>query len=288
MIDANKHTYSISAMCKLLNISRQTYYYKTKKKPSEAALEAAVTEEFNRSRKNYGTRKIKAALAKRDILVSRRKISQIMNRRGLKSNYTKANYRKHTSNVNHSDIGNTLDRAFTEREPLEAIITDLTYVRAGTTWCYVCFIIDLFNREIIGHSCGPNKDAPLVKSAFQTISHPLTEVKIFHTDRGKEFDNKLIDTILETFDIERSLSKKGCPYDNAVAESTYKSFKVEFVYPNTFDTLNQLKLQLFDYVNWWNYLRLHGSLGYETPIGIRNLRLAERILDNEHGCGSVA
>ncbi|MGM8141891.1 transposase, partial [Enterococcus italicus] len=118
--------------------------------------------------------------------------------------------------------------------------------------CYVCFIIDLFNREIIGHSCGPNKDAALVKRAFQTISHPLTEVKIFHTDRGKEFDNKLIDTILETFDIERSLSKKGCPYDNAVAESTYKSFKAAFVYPNTFDTLNQLKLQLFDYVNWWN------------------------------------
>lgn len=106
------------------------------------------------------------------------------------------------------------------------------------------------NREIIGHSCGPNKDAPLVKSAFQTISHPLTEVKIFHTDRGKEFDNKLIDTILETFDIERSLNKKGCPYDNAVAESTCKSFKVEFVYPNIFETLNQLKLQLFDYVNW--------------------------------------
>lgn len=116
----------------------------------------------------------------------------------------------------------------------------------------------------------------------------MTEVKIFHTDRGKEFDNKLIDTILKTFAIERSLSKKGCPYDNAVAESTYKSFKAEFVYPNTFDTLNQLKLQLFDYVNWWNYLRLHGSLGYETPISIRNLRLAERILDNEHGCGSVA
>lgn len=225
-------------MCKLLNISRQTYYYKTKEKPNEASLEEAVTEEFDRSRKNYGTRKIKAALAKRDIFVSRRKIGQIMNRRGLKSNYTKANYRKHTSNVNPSDIGNTLNRIFTDREPLEAIITDLTYVRVGTTWCYVCFIIDLFNREIIGHSCGPNKDAALVKRACQTISHPLTEVKIFHTDRGKEFDNKLIDTILKTFAIERSLSKKGCPYDNAVAESTYKSFKAEFVYPNTFDTLN--------------------------------------------------
>ncbi len=70
--------------------------------------------------------------------------------------------------------------------------------------------------------------------------------------------------------IGQIMNRQGCPYDNAVAESTYKSFKAEFVYPNTFDTLNQLKLQLFDYVNWWNYLRLHGSLGYETPISIRN------------------
>ncbi len=86
----------------------------------------------------------------------------------------------------------------------------------------------------------------------------------------REHRTYTIDTILKIFDIERSLSKKGCPYDNAVAESTYKSFKAEFVYPNTFDKLNQLKLQLFDYVNWWNYLRLHDSLGYETLISIRN------------------
>lgn len=266
MFDANKHTYSISAMCKLLNISRQTYYYKTKEKPSEAALEAAVTEEFNHSRKNYGTRKIKAALAKRDILVSRRKISQIMNRRGLKSNYTKANYRKHTSNVNHSDIENPLDRAFTEREPLEAIITDLTNVRVGTTWCYVCFIIDLFNREIIGHTCCPNKDAPLVKSAFQTISHPLTEVKIFHTDRGKEFDNKLIDTILETFYIERSLSKKGCPYDNVPAENFFGIMKQEMYYGNVYHSYEALEQAIHNYIRYYNEDRIKEKLGYLSPV----------------------
>ncbi len=97
-------------MCRILGLSRQSYYYQSKPKKDESELEEAVAEEFIRSRKNYGTRKIKAALAKRDILVSRRKIGQIMNRRGLKSNDTKANYRKHTSNVNHSDIGNTLEK----------------------------------------------------------------------------------------------------------------------------------------------------------------------------------
>ena len=137
--------------------------------------------------------------------------------------------------------------------------------------------MDLFNREILGYSCGEHKDAVLVK-AFSCIKQPLTEVEIFHTDRGKEFDNQAIDELLTTFDINRSLSHKGCPFDNAVAESTYKSLKVEFVYQYTFETLQQLDLELFDYVNWWNHLRLHGTLGYETPVGYRNQRLAQRIL----------
>ncbi|WP_143358011.1 transposase, partial [Escherichia coli] len=82
--------------------------------------------------------------------------------------------------------------------------------------------------EILGYSCGEHKDAVLVKKAFSRIKQPLTEVEIFHTDRGKEFDNQAIDELLTTFDINRSLSHKGCPFDNAVAESTYKSLKVEF------------------------------------------------------------
>ena len=144
-------------------------------------------------------------------------------------------------------------------------------------------ILDLFNREIIGYSCGEHKSAELVKKAFSTIAYPLTEVALFHTDRGKEFDNQTIEKILQAFGITRSLSKKGCPYDNAVAESTYKSVKIEFVYPQQFETLKELELELFDYVHWWNHLRLHGTLLYETPIHFRYQRLAQRTLDNEHG-----
>ncbi|BDP59367.1 hypothetical protein EfmJHP38_03050 [Enterococcus faecium] len=125
-------------------------------------------------------------------------------------------------------------------------------------------------------------------STVAISAQPLTEVEIFHTDRGKEFDNQAIDELLTTFDINRSLSHKGCPFDNAVAESTYKSLKVEFVYQYTFETLQQLDLELFDYVNWWNHLRLHGTLGYETPVGYRNQRLAQRILDNELGCANAS
>lgn len=86
-------------------------------------------------------------------------------------------------------------------------------------------VIDLSNREIIGYSCGANKEASLVKKVFASIKGDLRKVEIFHTDRGSEFDNYLIDETLEAFGIKRSLSAVACPYDNAVAESTFKIIK---------------------------------------------------------------
>jgi len=269
VIDANRHKYSVSALCKALNISRQSYYYKAKEKADESDLEAEIENSFRKSRNNYGTRKIKKDILSKGFKVSRRKIGRIMEAKGLVSNYTVKCFKVHKNEVNEAKLENTLDREFQNRAPLEAIVTDLTYVKVGCSWHYICMIIDLFNREIIGHSCGARKDAALVKQAFSAISYPLVDVNIFHTDRGKEFDNKVIDELLEAFKISRSLSRKGNPYDNSVAESTYKSTKVEFVHQNTFANLKELKLQLFDYVNWWNNHRLHGTLDYVTPAEYR-------------------
>ena len=75
----------------------------------------------------------------------------------------------------------------------------------------------------------------------------------------------MIDDILNAFSIRRSLSMKGCPYDNAVAESTFKSFKAEFVYKRIFTSIEQLRLELTDYVHWFNCIRLHSTLGYLSP-----------------------
>ena len=93
----------------------------------------------------------------------------------------------------------------------------------------------------------------------------LFGIQMFHTDRGGEFDNALIEELLDSFQISRSLSMKRCPYDNAVAESTFKMIKAEFVYSRRFDSLNQLQLELADYAHWFNNIRLHGTLGYLSP-----------------------
>ena len=75
------------------------------------------------------------------------------------------------------------------------VVSDLTYVRVGDKWNYICLFVDLYNREMIGHSTGTNKDAALVYRAISTIKNDLRKIQIFHTDRGKEFDNKLIDEV---------------------------------------------------------------------------------------------
>jgi putative transposase len=162
-----------------------------------------------------------------------------------------------------------VDRKFDEQPYLNVVVSDLTYVRVGHRWHYICVLVDLFNREIIGYISGPNKDAALVKKAFRTVSTNLSQINIFHTDRGNEFKNQVIDEILEAFNIKRSLSMKGCPYDNAVAEATYKVIKTEFVKNQRFETHEQLGYELADYVNWYNNHRIHSSLGYLSPVEYR-------------------
>jgi putative transposase len=129
---------------------------------------------------------------------------------------------------NEAPVKNELQRQFKQEEPLAVIVSDLTYVRVGTKWYYVCLFVDFFNREIIGYSVGASKSAGFVYQALSSIKGNLNDVQLFHTDRGKEFDNKLISEALEAFGIQRSLSMKGCPYDNAVAEAMFKVFKTEF------------------------------------------------------------
>lgn len=273
MIKSNAHKYSVSAMCKVLQVSRSTYYYEAKQKTDDSELTAAVIDIFKASRNNYGTRKIKHELAKRKMIVSRRRIGRIMKQEGLVSTYTTAQFHPQKDSCNESKIANVVNRKFDEQPYRNVVVSDLTYVRVGMSWNYICVLVDLFNREIIGYSAGPHKTAKLVKQAFMTVSGNLENIHIFHTDRGNEFKNQLIDETLETFNITRSLSHKGCPYDNAVAEATFKIIKTEFVKNQIFMNLDALQLHLADYVNWFNNHRIHSSLGYLTPVEYRENNL---------------
>ena len=273
MIKANAHKYPVSAMCRVLQVNRSTYYYEAKQLPDESGLASEIKEIFRKSRNNYGTRKIKRELMKTGKQVSRRRIGRIMKQEGLVSNYTTAQFKPQKDTCNESKTENILNRQFQNREYRDVVISDLTYVRVGAHWNYICVLVDLYNREIIGYSAGEHKTAELVKAAFQSVEGSLEDICLFHTDRGNEFKNQTVEELLETFHIRRSLSHKGWPYDNAVAEATFKIIKTEFVWNETFTDISELKLKLWDYVHWYNHHRIHSSLGYQTPVQYRQNNL---------------
>lgn len=243
-------------------------------------LDKLVVRIFNENRKVYGCRKIAVVLKRTyNRSASKNTVRKIMKKHCLISVYNLYPKLKHRrTSVNSSKIGNILNRRFSDWGIREAVVSDLTYIRIDNKWMYLCTITDLCNREIIGASVGPNKNAKLVKKAFQTIKGcDLRSLKLFHTDRGTEFDNELIDEVLETFGIERSLSQKGCPYDNAVAETTFKTIKKELIYVMTFRNLNHFKAEIFDYIHWYNNKRIHGALNFYTPNEIKKMILKRKL-----------
>ena len=275
MIQQNAHKYSISAQCKCLGIARSTYYYETTGRIDDSKVAPQIQVAFYENRSVYGSRKIKIVLARRGFAVSRRRICRVMKENNLVSAYAKSRYKVNIGKCNEAAIPNELGRKFDNQKKHAVVVSDLTYVRVNHKWHYICILLDLFNREIIGCSAGARKDAQLVFDAFASVELDLGKIQMFHTDRGSEFNNLLIDDMLDTFQIRRSLSLKGCPYDNAVAESTFMIFKAEFVYGRNFPNLQALKLELADYVHWFNHFRIHSSLGYRSPIEFKQQTLTK-------------
>ena len=257
-------------MCNALGLNRSSYYYKETGKTVDTELENAIIHEFFLSKRCYGTRKLKKQLDREQnghpsFRVSRRRIGDIMKKYSLVPKYTLKRGKKRVQNVNNDPIPNKAERQFTERKPLEVVVSDLTYLKCAGRWHYLCLLLDLHGRKIIGSAAGRHKDAKLVRTAFYGVQTDLRRIGIFHTDRGSEFKNQVIDEIVNAFGMTRSLSAKGSPIDNAVAESMYNIVKTEFAFGEEFADLDELELKWFDYVNWYNNVRIHGSLGYLTP-----------------------
>lgn len=265
-----KEKYSVTELCKYLGMKRNSYYYEEIPKKNDDKLVQVVKETFAHNKGVYGLDKMYKALHKKGVSIGNKKLSRIMKEENLVSKYVKRRKPHNTDNaVNTDKIENKINREFTGRKPLEVVASDLTYVDVNQKWNYICLLIDLSHREIIGYAAGENKDAALVKRAWLSVKKDIRDICIFHTDRGSEFKNEEIDKILNVGKIERSLSRAGTPIDNAVCESMYDIVKTEFIYEEHFKDTEDLQNKLGGWVWWYNNERLHSSLGYKTPVESR-------------------
>ena len=172
---ANAGRYPVSAQCEMPGVARSVCCSMRSRaespKPPDP-IEPDVLAAHEASRRRYGARKIKASLARRGITASRRRICRIMRENGLAGAYGRKKLECHPGRSNEADLPNVVARQFGGREPRAHVCVGLAYVRVGGGWSCVCLLVDLANREIVGHSAGPRKDADLVRAAFATVEFP--------------------------------------------------------------------------------------------------------------------
>jgi transposase InsO family protein len=261
----------------MLKISR-SYYYKLVKlkyaissafdEAEEARLQARVESIYNASKRMYGCRKIAAMLAKENIHLSPYKVLKIMRNNGLSSLYRKKKRFQPYSNKRSdtTDRVNVLEQHFTQNKVRKMITSDLTYIPFGNSFLYVCFVVDLYNREIIAHGVSDRHDADFVYQTLSSINLKKTEV--FHSDRGTEFINQRVEKLLEENGVVRSVSKAGYPYDNAVSENLFGIFKREWM-KELYTSIEMLRDDVNDFVNNYNIFRIHSHLNYQSPVEFR-------------------
>ena len=268
--------YPIEKMCKVLGVSRSSYYRWYSGGPSARALEnmlftKLVKEEFDLSRQTYGSPRIAAALRRKGHAISRRRVARIMRTNGWRCR-PKRRYRATTDSRHlHPVSPNRLGQQFSAERPDEAWVSDITYIRTGQGWLYLTTIIDLFDRQVVGWSLSTGLQTgqttvPAWKMASlkRKIERPL----VFHSDRGVQYASEEFRELVRSSPlVTRSMSRKANCWDNAVAESFFKTLKTELVHRQNFATREKARSAIFQYIEiWYNRKRLHSSLGYKTPM----------------------
>ena len=174
----------------------------------------------------------------------------------------------HSTKPERGDYKNILKRKFKQSAPNQIWVSDITYIRVGQKWAYLCVVIDLFSRKVISWKISFKPDAELLISTFKKAYAKRNFPKglIFHSDRGTQYTSKDFRKLLDEFGVVQSFSGRGCPYDNAVAESFFKYLKKEETYRKTYSDLSDLHSSLFEYIDgFYNPKRPHSSNDFLSP-----------------------
>jgi transposase InsO family protein len=261
-------------MCKVLKVSRSSYYKHLNKKPSNREIQnqtisQEILEIYRQSKRRYGAVKIYRCLIGKGIKISLKRTQRLMKKLGIRSIIVKK-YRPMKSNSKVVEKENLIKRDFSTTSINEKWVTDITYINTiRDGWCYLASVMDLHTRKIIGYAMSTSIDTEL---AIQAVKNSMKLQKpakplILHSDLGSQYTSlDFKQYIQSTKIIMHSFSGKGCPYDNACIESFHASLKKEEVNLIRYFDFNAAKLAIFEYIeSWYNRKRIHGSIGYLTP-----------------------
>ena len=265
--------FPIEKMCKVLQVSTSGYY-KWKIKPisnrilTKNEIKQKPTTIYFTSKQRYGSPRIAIELNALGYKISRITVAKYMKELGLRSKLSKKFKVTTDSKHNYLVVENVLNRNFMVTIPSRVWVSDITYIQTKEGFLYLTTIIDLYDRKMIGWSLsnGMNTEETTLAAWKMAIrNRNVQKGLIFHSDRGVQYANKKFANTIESYGVIRSMSRKGNCWDNAVAESFFKSLKTELIYGNKLINKEQMELEIFEYIEiWYNKKRRHGALNYKT------------------------
>jgi transposase InsO family protein len=260
-------------MCDVLHVSRSGYYAWLKRPVSERKkrkewLTQRIQHIFLQSRRLYGSPKITHVLRAEGIRISQKTVARMMKELGLRSRTVKKY--KATTNSSHSlpVSENLLNQQFVAQAPNQVWMADMTYVPTQKGWLYVASVMDLYTRKIVGWHADERMTKRLVLQALDQAyqrQKPNSGV-LHHSDRGSQYASTEYQERLIKYGMIGSMSRKGNCYDNACIESFHSVLKKELVFLEKFETKEQAKQRIFEYIEFfYNRQRIHSSIGYISP-----------------------
>ena len=259
-------------MCEILGVSTSGYYHWKKELKGglkTAELDAQIKDIFELSGSTYGSPRVFKALRKAGVEVSESTVARRM--RALELTPVVKKRFKVTTDSNHDKVisPNVLNRAFNPVELGRVWVSDITYIRVGDYFVYLTTVIDLADRMVIGWNLSDNMtDEDTVIAAFKRAleNRKIESGLIFHSDRGSQYVSDAFRKLLTENHCIQSMSRKGNCWDNAVAESFFKTIKTESLNRYKFTNINQVYSTIFNYIDgWYNTMRIHSALGDMSP-----------------------
>jgi transposase InsO family protein len=271
-IEAESAHHTVQTLCRTLDVPRSTYYAHCGQKQTESAKEDEILlieiKAIHKSSKHrYGSRRVWKKLAKSRRGLGRRRVARLMRENGLRAKFPRK-FRV-TTNSSHTDAiaPNLLDREFTADAPNRKWAGDITYIWTRSGWIYLAVILDLFSRRVVGWAMSTKIDKKLVMTALNmAVGQRRPEPGLLHhTDRGSQYTADTYRKILKKFEAISSMSRKGDCWDNAVSESFFGTLKKESIFGEDFDSQEEARVAILQYLRWYNAERMHSSLGYLSP-----------------------
>jgi len=277
-VHAEKAYFPISALCRLVGVTRQGYYAWANRSPSKRVLADQelcnrVKELFDESEARYGSPRMLRALRASGLVAGKRRVERAMRSQGL----TPPTRRRHKvttqANLAHPVVPNELARDFRATRPDERWVTDITYVWTEEGWSYCAIILDLFSRAVVGWAVESSLSTTLPLAALDMAirrRRPGAGL-LHHSDRGCQYTSFEYLEHLRSLGITVSMSRKGNCWDNAVAESFFATLKKELVHRRSWPSRFDFRHALFEYIEvFYNRRRLHSTNGYKSPAEVES------------------